>query len=339
VRYVKTYAAGGARVRSFSGAAKAGVETNLSFKVEGTLSTLGLVIGDTIRQGQLIAEIDPADYEIQVERVEASLAQAKAQAATASADFERVRNLYERNNAPQSDYDAALGRSESAQANMRSVEKQLEQARLQVSYCKLQSPVAGTVAEVPVEVNENVRAGQPIVVLNAGVLPEVEVSIPETLIGEIRRGSAVHAVTFDAIRERVFGGVVTEVAVTPPQGLTTYPVTIQLQGADRRIFPGMAAEVSFSFGSNGQPSHHILPPQAVGEDREGRFVFVVKPGEAGRGVVERRSVAVGRLTRSERFGDGLEILTGLVEGEMVVTAGVSKITGGQQVSLLAEGNG
>jgi hypothetical protein len=56
-------------------------------------------------------------------------------------------------------------------------------------------------------------------------------------------------------------------------------------------------------------------------------------------VVERRSVAVGRLTRSERFGDGLEILTGLVEGEMVVTAGVSKITGGQQVSLLAEGNG
>ncbi len=338
VRYVTTYAVGAARVRTFSGAAKAGTQTNLSFKVQGTLDSLNVKLGDSVRKGRLIAEIDPTDYEIQVERAEASLAQAQAQAVSAAADLERVRNLYERNNAPQSDYDSALARAESAQANVRSIEKQLEQAKLQVAYCKLESPVSGSVAEVPVEVNENVRAGQAIVVLNAGELPEVEVSLPEALIGEVHPGMRIPSVTFDAIRGRTFAGQISEVAVSPPQGLTTYPVTVRLDGADPRILPGMAAEASFSFGASGRP-RHILPPHAVGEDREGRFVYVLKPTGDGLGAVERRAVVVGALVSSDRFGDGIEVLEGLEDGENVVTAGISRIADGQTVRLSEEQKG
>jgi multidrug efflux pump subunit AcrA (membrane-fusion protein) len=70
----------------------------------------------------------------------------------------------------------------------------------------------------------------------------------------------------------------------------------------------------------------------VAEDRAGRFVFVVEPDESGRGVVRRREIEVGELT-----GAGLEVLSGLEEGERLVTAGISQLEDGDAVALPAEG--
>ena len=339
VRYVRTQAQGGMRYRLFSGAAKAGSETRLSFKVQGTIEELPVNVGDAVRTGDLIARIDPRDYELQAEQAEASLAQGRAQAANAQSDFARTRGLYERENASQGDYDAARAQAESAQASVRAIEKQLEQARLQVSYCELLSPIDGAVAMVDSEVNENVGIGNPIVTINAGIQPEVEVSIPEVLIGDVRQGANIRRVTFDAIPSRTFSATITEVAVAAAEGLTTYPVTIRLHQADRRILPGMAAEVEFAFATGEGRPRHILPRHAVVEDGGGRFVFVVKPSGEGVGVVERRQVTIGELVPSERFRDGLEVLSGLEDGELIVTAGVSKISNGQQVKVFAEGAG
>jgi len=331
VRYVEAQSSGGRRVRTFSGAAKPGVESRISFKVNGTIEELPLNVGDLVRKGDLIARIDPRDYELRVEQGAASLAQAEAQAVRALADFERVRGLFERNNASQGEYDAARAQTDSARASVRAIEKQLEEARLFVSYCQLRSPIDGAVAEAPVEVNENVQPGDPIVVLNSGVEPEVEVAIPEVLIGDIRAGAPVGSVTFDALPGERFGGRATEIAPAAAKGLTTYPVTIRLSRPDKRILPGMAAEVGFVFGQSDERQRFVLPPNAVGEDREGRFVFVVDSEGEGKGVVRRRPVTVGELVPSERFSGGIEVVEGLSEGEKVVTAGVSKIADGQQV--------
>ena len=73
----------------------------------------------------------------------------------------------------------------------------------------------------------------------------------------------------------------------------------------------------------------IVPPVAVGEDHHGRFVFVIEPDQQNLGFARRTSVTVGELTT-----DGLEILSGLQEGDLVVTAGVSRLTNGQRVKLL-----
>ena len=79
VRYEEVYSTGSGRVRSFSGVAKAGVETNLSFKVSGTVRRLEVKVGDRVRAGQLIADLDPEDYELQVQDAEASLARGTAE--------------------------------------------------------------------------------------------------------------------------------------------------------------------------------------------------------------------------------------------------------------------
>lgn len=329
VRYVRAEPQGGVRVRTFSGAAKAGVEAQISFKVGGTLEQLNAEVGDFIREGDLIAVLDPVDYELQVEQTRASREQSEAMAVKAQADFERIRGLYERDNASRADYDAARAAADSAWAQVRASDKQLEQAERSLAYCKLRSPTDGDVAETPAEVNENVSAGQPIVRLNARTVAEVAVSIPEVLIGDIRKGMAVQEIRFDALPGRRFSGVVSEMAPTATQGLTTYPVTIRLPRNYSEILPGMAADVSFSFATNEKGDRFVLPTEAVGEDANGvRYVFVVKPSGEQLGLVEKREVGVGDLVSG-----GLEIFSGVRPGELVVTAGVSQIREGMEVRL------
>lgn len=333
VRYQKVMATGGTRVRIFSGAAIPGVETKISFKVSGTIRRLTVRVGDFVREGDLIAELDPRDYELQVEEVRASLAQAKAQARNAAADYERVRGLYEDNNASRAELDASRTKSESATATVAAIEKKLEMAQLQLSYTRLPSPVDGAVADVPVDVNENVSPGQAIAIINSGALPEVEVAIPESLITEVRRGDRV-TVTFDAVQGRRYSAEVWEVGVAPTRSGTTFPVTVKLERENTQVLPGMAAEVAFQFGPGTGGARFILPPEAVAEDRQGRYVFTVEPAGENEGVVKRRPVQVGALV-----SDGLEVVDGLADGELVVTAGVSQITDGQRVKLLSEYRG
>ncbi|MDY6992453.1 MAG: efflux RND transporter periplasmic adaptor subunit, partial [Pseudomonadota bacterium] len=184
-------------------------------------------------------------------------------------------------------------------------------------------------AALPVEKNENIKAGQPIVVVNCGQRLEVEVAVPESLIIAIQTGQPT-TVTFDALPKQSFAATITEVGVASSQATTTFPVIVRLQDSTPEIRPGMTAEVSFQFAT--QDSTLVVPSAAVHEDRQGRFVFVVEPLENKElAIVHRRAVEVGALTEN-----GLEILSGLQVGEQVVTAGISQLQEGLKVRLLPE---
>ncbi len=327
VRYVQVFTTGGNRQRSFSGAARSGVEANLSFKVSGTVLAVPIKVGDKVRMGQLIAYLDPKDYQLQVQQAEAALNQAGAGLQKANADYERVRGLYENNNASKSDLDGARASSESIKAAVKAAEKQHELARLHLSYTRLKAPASGSIASVHIEANENVMAGQSIIMLTSGSEIEVDVAIPEILIAAVKQGSRVQ-VTFDAIPDKKYNGIVREVGITSTAFATTYPATVRLTDTGAGIRSGMAAEVTFSFQS-GVPREQItIPSVAVGEDRQGRFVFVVEPTAGDTAFTRRVSVQLGEFT-----ADGLEILSGLADGDLIVTAGVSKIKDGQKVKL------
>jgi RND family efflux transporter MFP subunit len=281
-----------------------------------------------VRRGQLIAELDPQDYRLQLQEAEAALEQSAAQARNASANYERVRDLYENRTASKSDLDAARAASESAEAAVRSIEKRLELANLQVEYTRLTAPDAGSIAAVNVEVNENVGAGTPVVVLTSGERPEVKVTIPEVMIAQVKTGSEA-VVSFDAIPDRNFNATVTEVGVASTAFETTFPVIVRFNEASSEVRPGMAAEVSFRFETTDARERIIVPAVSVAEDQQGRFVFLVEPADEGLGVVRRKQVTIGELT-----SEGLEILEGVQDGDLVVTAGVTRLVDGQKVKLL-----
>ena len=329
VRYVQVFATGGSRVRTFPGVAQAGTESRLSFKVAGTVQRIAVRVGDRVQEGQIIAELDPYDYQLQVQQARAALLQAEAQARNANAAYSRTRSLYENNSASKQDLDSARMAYESANAMAQASSKQLEQAQLQLSYTKITAPVDGAIAEVNCEVNENVQAGMHLFLLTAGSQLEIKVSIPEVLISQIQENNEAKA-KFDAIPDKEFQAVVSEVGIKSTTLATTYPVIILLKQSDPDIRAGMAASVSFRFESKDARERFIVPSEAVGEDREGRYVFTVErlPEQEELGIVRRRSVEVGELTE-----DGLEIFEGLSDGDLVVTAGISHIVDGKKVKL------
>ena len=328
VRYQEVAQVAATRMRTFSGAAKAAMESKISFKVAGTISTLDAEVGDSVREGQLIAELDDRDYHLRVKEAEAVLVQAGAQLRNASANFDRTRALYENDNASRNDYDTARTAVDTSEATVEAARRRLELSEQQLTYTRLAAPLDGAIAQVGVEVNENVSSGQPIVTLNSINQPEVQVAIPEQLIAQIRPGGSV-TVRFDAIPGRSFKARVTEVGIASTPFATTFPVTVRLARSDSSIRPGMSAEVDFRFRSKGTSERLRVPTHSVGEDRQGRFVYVLEPAKDGFGHARRRAVTVGEIT-----SEGLEIVEGLSGGELVVTAGLTRITAGQEVRLL-----
>ena len=108
-------------------------------------------------------------------------------------------------------------------------------------------------------------------------------------------------------------------------------MTADLAEAAPEVRSGMAAEVTFTFaGDHGEQL--LVPGVAIGEDRDGRFVFVLERGDDGTAVARRRAVQIGEP--AEGLG-GIEILDGLSEGEEVITAGVRRLTDGMAVKILA----
>ena len=329
VRSEQVSLTGSDQVRTFSGTAKAGLEAKLSFKVSGTLERLLVRVGDKVEQGQVLATIDPQDYNLQVQRAEAALSRAKASARSAKADYARVRALYENRNASRNDLDQARAAAESSRAEVESSTKEWEMARLQLGYARLTSPAACYVASVPVEVNENLQVGQTVMEVVCGSRLEVEVGVPEVFIAKVTKGSTVTA-RFDAIPGIQFQAVVTKVGVASGRTATTFPVTVQLKQAVPGFRSGLAAEVAFAFKRREGQARLLLPSVAVGEDRSGRFVYVVENIQDELGVVRRKPVSTGELTM-----EGLEVLDGLSDGERVVTAGVRRIREGQTVRLMS----
>ncbi|MBD3403449.1 efflux RND transporter periplasmic adaptor subunit [candidate division GN15 bacterium] len=327
VRYQPVYTTGGSRVRIFTGVAQASVESRLSFKVAGTVERVAVKVGDQVQADELVAALDPQDFRLQVQEAEAALEKARAEARNAAANYERVRQLYENMNASRSDLDAARAADESAKAQVEAAQNRLQLAQRQLDYTRLEAPIGGSIASVSIDVNENVAAGQAVALLTSGDRLEVEVAVPEILISQIREGQRVD-VTFDALPGQTFPARVTEVGVAATGTVTTFPVTVLLEQAYDGLRPGMAAEVAFSFQTADGRERMLVPPFAVGEDREGRFVFTVERTGQAEGVVHRQPVQIGELT-----DQGLEILDGLSDGDLLVTAGVTKIDDGQRVKL------
>ncbi len=331
VRVAVVKAGGGVRTRTFSGSARAGHESRLSFRVSGTIRELPIKLGDKVKKGQVLARLDDKDYVLQVQQAEAGLNQANAQERNATASYERTRGLYENNNASINDLDRARAAMESAQAQVSSLQKQLELARSQLSYTTLMAPLDGSIADLMSEVNENAAAGQAIAILNAGARPETTFLVPEQLIRQVREGEAV-TIRFDSLPGEEFSGTITEVGIAAGGVATTFPVRATLDMPNDEVRQGMATEVSMSFGSPKRGSQIFVKPKAVVEDAKGRFVYVAEGALGELGTVARRAVVTGDLTE-----DGLEIKEGLQVGELLITAGLRFLKEGREVRIPDQG--
>lgn len=328
VMYQKVVPGGAVQKRSFTGTAVSGTETSLSFRVSGNIQSLRVNVGQEVFKNTLIATLDDADLELQYEQADAAVKNADAQEEQAKSNFERVRTLYENGNLSLSDYESAKATYESARANESSAKKARKLARAQLEYAKLYSPVNGKVATVDAEVNENVSAGQQIVLISSESDLKVNLGLPESFISTVNVQDKVE-VTFSALADQSYVGIISEVSFSISSQTSTYPVVVKLEGDTRSIRPGMAASATFNINTESisNPDLLLVPSQAVGEDETGNFVFALESAD-DHYLATRRSVTVGQLTSG-----GFEILDGLKEGELVATAGLQTILDSMKVRL------
>lgn len=331
VKYVVIEKTDSELARDFAGTIQAETESNLSFRVPGTIERKMVKLGDDVRRGQVLAELDRIDYEVKYQSSIANLEQTKAALVRDQADFDRVQKLYFNDNVSKAEYDSAMASFKSSKAQVEAAQKQVEYDRLQLSYTRLVAPADGSIAEELSEENETINSGTPVFLMSLAGDLEVEFFIPESLIAQVRAGSEI-VVRADAARVEEIRGEITQVGNVSTGFGRTFPVKARLINPSQDIKSGMTAQVRLNFNF-AEDDVVLLPLQSVVTAADGStYVFAVENVSDNEGTIKKIDVKTGKVTTR-----GIEITDGLSGGELVVTAGMSKITEGQQVEVPPKG--
>lgn len=315
------------KARVFSGFARPSEQSKISFKLNGTIQKINVKVGDFVKKNDVIAQLDTQIFSLQLQEAENALLNIQAQATNAESTYKRVQSLYEQQHASKTDLDNARTAYEMTQAGIKTVKTKIEQAKLQLSYTTIKSPSDGKVAYVLAKENENTGAGYPVVVLNYGDSIEIEISIPDSLINYVKKDDKV-TVSFDVLGNKQFSGIVSEIGISPQLQAPTFPVIIKLEEQSDEIKAGMIAKVNFKLENNNTEFIYI-PSVAVTGDNGNYYVFALTNIKDGFATVEKKAVKLGKLTNH-----GFELISGLNSGDLIVSAGISKISNGLNVKLL-----
>lgn len=315
-------------VRTFSGTAQTDKVVNLSFRSSGIITLFNIRLGQRVRRGELLAQLDNVQARLAYEQAVASLNSAASQMNTAKLNLDRVRALYEKGSASLSDYENAKNSFRTAEASHESAQRSVDIQQDQIRFGFLYAPETGIIAAVNAEVDENVSAGQAVAVLNAGADMQIALGLPESVINGVRQGMTV-TITFPALPGLQHGGTITEISPSVDAQTATYPVRVTLRDPSNEIRSGMTANVTFDFGGPALTENRlVVPAKAVGEDADGRFVFLLEGQGSVVVSVRKQHIQVGELTSA-----GFEVLEGLEAGQRIATAGLQTLLNGQEVRI------
>ena len=321
--------------RSFPGRARANQEVDLSFRVNGPLIELpNDIVGKSYQQGEVIARIDPRDYEVKIEDVEGKLERSRSAVKRAQGEYERELAIFKEDPGATSStaVDRKRDQRDSAAGEVRSLEASLEAARDNLKYASLVAPFNGMVTAKYVENFQDVRAKQAVVRLLDASRIQIVVDIPETLISRLPQVEEFWVV-FDAFPDQKITAELYEVGTEASMTTRTYPVTLILdQPEDIEILAGMAGRAYGRPGSARAGSDELVVPASAvftPDDSKESKVWVVNRDT---GVVSLRAVTTGGFTNN-----GITVTEGVEAGEWVATAGVHSLKDGQQVRILESG--
>lgn len=283
-------------------------EVRLAFNVSGNLERIFVEEGKNVQKGELIAQMNPRDYELQLQAVESEYRGIKA-------DAERAFALYADSVIPMADYDKA-------RYGLQQITAKYAHAKKQLADTRLYAPFDGVVKQCLFEPPTVVGAGIPIVTLLSSAMPEIRVYVPSSVC---RQRDAVRAYTvkFDFLPTAIPLRVI---SVAPNANANQlYAIRLALPHTmPERPLAGMSAMVSLDFMETDESGVRI-PSSAVFHRGESDYVWVLADGR-----VTGRKIEVASL-----HSDGTaSILSGLSDGEIVVSAGVHDLTEGQSVKPL-----
>lgn len=244
---------------SSTGTLSAVTTVQVGSQVSGTISKMYVDFNSRVRKGQLIALIDTTILYANYKDSETSLFKARAQLEQSTNDFNRMKVMFEKNLAAQSDFDLAKYNYSIAKANVQSAELSLERAKTNLGYAYIKAPIDGTVIARNVDAGQTVAASfsAPVLFLIANDLSKMQIlaNVDESDIGQIKDGQQVRF-TVQAYPNKKFSGVVDQIRLSPTtvQNVVNYTVVINVSNKDGVLLPGMTATIDFLIES----AHDVL---------------------------------------------------------------------------------
>lgn len=313
VRTMKVGAGGTAAERSYSGEVRARIETTLGFRVGGKLVERLVDTGATVKAGQPLARLDPADTGLQA-------AQAEAQRALAEADLKRYQDLRAKNFISASALDAR-------ETAFKAADAQAKLARNQAGYTTLVADRNGVIGQVLAEPGQVVSAGQAVLRMAPDGDREIAIAVPEHEIAGFKPGQAAEVSLWAtaASATATIAGRVREIQPVADPATRTYAVRVSLKDADPRLPLGMSASVRFP-NAGVAAAKLTVPLGAIYQQGSQAAVWLVGADDT----VSLKPIAVSAYT-----DQGAVVADGLAGGERIVAIGANRLTAGEKVRIAA----
>lgn len=314
---------------SYPGVVKGRYETNMSFQIGGRIVQRYVQAGDAVHAGDVLMTIDDRDVRQQSNQGDAQVAAAKAQLDLSSVNLKRYQSLYAQDAVPasvldqyQTAYDAALAAYNQAASGA-------AQGHNALGYASLIAASDGIIANVQAEAGQVVAAGQTVLTLVQPQELEVEINLPENRIGGITSGQKA-AITFWSLNNQTTEGIIREISPMADNVARTYKIRISLPQPPSGLHLGMTANASIKSvntvqkDTDEQADFVILPLSAIYQTEDTAKVWVVN--------TENMTVYL-QPVQVEDFANNKLKVRGLNNGDIVVVAGVHKLSENMQIRL------
>lgn len=328
VRSVKVMTIGVGTLQSsveFAGEVRARVESRLGFRVSGKLSQRPVQLGEHVKAGQLLAQLDPQDYRLAADAARAQLAVAASNRDQAAADFKRFKELRDQNFISGAEFERRTTALKAAQAQYDQAQAQLASQGHQADYTRLTADVSGVVTAVEAEPGQVLAAGTPVVRIAQDGPRDVVFSVPEDRVSAVKTGSKVAVRVWAA--DTSLQGMVREVAASADPVTRTFLVKVALSGDASPALGTTVTVVPQSLSHAGAPAIKV-PTNALLQQGGKTLVWLLDSASM---TVKAQPVEV--LTAD---GNEVVIASGLTPGLQVVTSGVHVLSAGQKVTLYQE---
>lgn len=315
---------------SYPGRAKALREVNIGFEVPGKLISMPVDVGSKVQAGAVLATLDPEPFKARIRRLEGQKAALIATLKDAKRDLERSNKLLGKGFVSQARVDDIISLVASTEANIEATNGALDEVKLNLKYTTLTAPFDGTVSETFIENFQVTNARVPILRLLDTSKVEMELAVPENLISMEPYVQSIK-VQFSSLPNVAVPAKIARVGNDASPTTRTYPVTIVMeQPTEGKIQPGMAgrAEVKVQLPSDLQalgiqvPLTAVFSPNSSAPDE--KYVWVID---------EQTLKVASRAIEVRSFSERGVLVSGITQGERVVTAGANSLVEGQQVRL------
>ncbi|MBS0213501.1 MAG: efflux RND transporter periplasmic adaptor subunit [Proteobacteria bacterium] len=322
------------QAQAFAGVVVARQQSPLAFQVGGHLVRRLVDMGARVKQGQVLAQIDPRDVALQADAAKATLATAQSDLALAQSQRTRYRALAQQQAVSRAQMDTVETQYQAAAAAVKQAQAQYDAARNQAGYADLRAPADGVIAQRLAEAGQVVAAGQPIFTLAADGQREVQISIPEQRVAAFKVGMPV-LVELWTRQGAMIPGHIREIAPLADPQARTYAARVELPTA-ANVELGQSARVYAADPSGARLS---VPLAALYEKNGAPAVWVaVADGKTARDGAALASLHLQPVQLGPWGEDAVPVLAGISGSDWILAAGVHLVREGQVVEPVDRDN-